>query len=49
VATLTKQKELVEEMQERKQIAMWELDGIAWSDELLAQRLIGGKDDEYLS
>lgn len=39
VATLTRQKEQVEEMQERKQIATRELDAIAWSDELLARRL----------
>jgi 5'-3' exonuclease len=49
VATLTKQKELVEEMQERKQIAMRELDGIAWSDELLARRLGDCEEDESLS
>jgi hypothetical protein len=48
VATLTKQKELVEDMQERKQIAMRELDGIAWSDELLARRLEDCKDGEYV-
>jgi len=41
VATLTRQKEQVEEMQERKHLAMRELDGIAWSDELLARRLGG--------
>jgi len=39
VATLTKQKEVVEDMHERKQIAMREVDEIAWSDELLARRL----------
>lgn len=39
VATLARQKDQVEEMQERKQIATRELDGIAWSDELLARRL----------
>jgi len=49
VATLMTQKELVEEMHERKQIAMTELDGIAWSDELLARRLEDCTDGEYIS
>jgi hypothetical protein len=49
VATLTKQKELVEDMHERKQIALREVDGIAWSDKLLARRLENCKEREYIS
>jgi hypothetical protein len=47
VATLAKQKELVEDMHERKQIALREVDGIAWSDELLARRLEDCIVEEY--
>ena len=39
MATLTKQKEKVEDMQERKQIATKELDAIVWSNEILARSL----------
>jgi hypothetical protein len=35
---LTKQKEQVEILQERKELAMKELEGIAWSDQLLEQK-----------
>lgn len=38
VATLTAQKEQVEEMQRRKVSAMRELEGIAWSDKILEER-----------
>ena len=38
MATLIKQKEQVEEMRERKEVAMKELEGISWSDKLLEQR-----------
>jgi hypothetical protein len=38
VATLTKQKEQVEELQERKSLAMKELEGITWSDQLLERK-----------
>jgi hypothetical protein len=48
VATLTKQKELVEDMHERKQIAMREVDGIAWSDGLLARKLEDCNVREYI-
>ena len=39
VATLVKQKERVEEMQRRKQLAMRELEGIKWSDKILEERV----------
>ena len=38
VATLVAQKEKVEEMQRRKQLALRELDGIQWSDKILEER-----------
>jgi hypothetical protein len=38
VATLTAQKEQVEEMQRRKVSATRELEGIAWSDKILEER-----------
>jgi hypothetical protein len=38
VATLTAQKEQVEEMQRRKVSAKRELEGIAWSDQILEER-----------
>jgi hypothetical protein len=40
VATLTKQKDQVEEMRMRKEVAMRELEGITWSDKLLEQRAL---------
>jgi len=39
VATLTRQKDQVEEMQNRKRAAMKEIEGIKWSDEILAVRI----------
>jgi len=38
VATLTRQKEQVEEMQRQRVTAQKELDGIAWSDAILEER-----------
>ena len=39
VATLVKQKERVDQMQRRKQLAMRELEGINWSDKILEERV----------
>jgi hypothetical protein len=39
VGTLTRQKDQVEEMRERRQAAMKEIEGIKWSDEVLARRI----------
>ena len=39
VATLTTQKDQVEEMQQRKKAAVKEIEGIKWSDEILATRI----------
>jgi hypothetical protein len=38
VATLTRQKDKVEVMQERKKAAMKQLEGISWTDRILEDR-----------
>ena len=39
MATLVAQKEKVEEMQRRRQIALRELEGIQWSEQILEERI----------
>lgn len=49
VGTLTRQKNQVEEMRERRQAAVKEIEGIKWSDDVLARRIQScqGKDGGF--